>query len=232
MKTTLLIGAIALWSGSILAADSGPKDDVINAAKKLGNQANYSWKTTTTVPESARFRPGPLEGKTEKEGFTVIKMTFGDNTREAVLKGEKGALTDQDGAWQSLSELENSEGRGRFMAGMVRNFKNPAVQAVQLASGAKELKKEGEVCAGELTEDAAKEILRFRRGGDGPAISGAKGSVKFWVKDGVLAKYEYKVQGTVTFNNNDMEVDRTTTVETKDVGTTKVEVPAEAKSKL
>jgi hypothetical protein len=162
----------------------------------------------------------------------VIKMTFGDNTRQAVLKGDKGAVTDQEGAWQSLADLENSQGRGRFMAMMVRNFKTPAAQAAELASGAKELAKDGDVYAGELTEDAAKSLLRFRRGGDGPAVSNAKGSVKLWVKDGQLAKYEFKVQGTVTFNNNDMEVDRTTSVEIKDVGATKVEVPAEAKSKV
>ena len=232
MKTTILIGAIALMSGSILAADSGPKQDVISAAKKLGDKANYSWKTTVTVPEGARFRPGPVEGKTEKDGFTVLSMTIGDNTRQAVLKGDKGAVTDQDGAWQSLADLENSEGRGRFLALMVRGFKVPAAQAAEIASGAKELKQAGDVCAGELTEDAAKTLLRFRRGGDGPTVNNAKGSVKFWVKDGVLAKYEFKVQGSITFNNNDVDVDRTTVVEIKDVGATKVEVPAEAKSKL
>ena len=73
-----------------------------------------------------------------------------------------------------------------------------------------------------------------RRGsaGDGPAVSNPKGSVKFWIKDGALTKYEFKVQGKVTFNNNDMDVDRTTTTEVKDIGTTKVTVPEEAKKKL
>jgi hypothetical protein len=232
MKTTILLGAIALLSGSILAADSGPKQDVIGAAKNLGDKANYSWKTTVTVPEGTQFRPGPIEGKTEKDGFTILNITVRDNTRQAVLKGNKGAVTDQDGAWQSLADQENSEGRGRFLAMMVRNFKAPAAQAVELASGAKELNKEGDVYAGQLTEDAAKTLLRFRRGGDGPTVNNAKGSVKFWVKDGLLSKYEFKVQGSITFNNNDVDVDRTTVVEIKDVGATKVEVPAEAKSKL
>jgi hypothetical protein len=56
--------------------------------------------------------------------------------------------------------------------------------------------------------------------------------VKFWIKDGVLSKYEFKVTGKVSFNGNDRDVDRTTTVEIKDVGTTKVEVSDEAKKKL
>ena len=56
--------------------------------------------------------------------------------------------------------------------------------------------------------------------------------MKFWIKDGELSKYEFKVQGKVSFNGNERDVDRTTTVEIKDVGTTKVEVPEDAKKKL
>jgi hypothetical protein len=225
-------GATLFLAGALFAAQAGPKDEVIGAAKMLGGKANYSWKTTVVVPESARFRPGPTEGKTEKDGFTCVKMTFGENTTEVVLKGDKAAITNPDGGWQSLADLDASEGRGRFFGMMVRNIKTPAVQAAELANGAKELKLEGGAYVSDLTEEAAKSLLRFRRGGDGPEVSNAKGAVKFWVKDGVLVKYEFKVQGTVTFNNNDMEVDRKTTVEIKDVGATKIDVPAEAKAKL
>jgi hypothetical protein len=119
------------------------------------------------------------------------------------------------------------------MAGMARNFKAPAAQAVEVAQAAKELKKDSDVYSGDLTEEGAKNLMRFRRGGnDGPTINDAKGSAKFWVKDGVLTKYEYKVTGSMNFNGNDIDVDRTSTVEIKDVGSTKVEVPEGAKKKL
>ena len=36
----------------------------------------------------------------------------------------------------------------------------------------------------------------------------------------------------MNFNGNDIDVERTTTVETKDVGNTKVEIPEGAKKKL
>jgi hypothetical protein len=83
-------------------------------------------------------------------------------------------------------------------------------------------------------EAGAKELLTFcgRRGGNAPEPKNAKGSVKFWVKDGLLAKYELKLQGTMNFNGEDRDIDRTTTVEFKDVGTTKVDVPEAAKKKL
>jgi hypothetical protein len=71
-----------------------------------------------------------------------------------------------------------------------------------------------------------------RGGGTGPEISGAKGSVKFWVKDGVLSKYQLNLKGSISFNGNDRDIDRTTTVEIKDIGSTKIELPDEAKKKL
>jgi hypothetical protein len=87
-----------------------------------------------------------------------------------------------------------------------------------------------------LSEAAVKDLLLFggrrREGQEAPKIEGAKGSVKFWIKDGVLTKYETKVQGKVTAGDRENDVDRTTTVEIKDAGTTKLEVPDEAKQKL
>jgi len=232
MKRNILFSAMTLAAGSLIAAGSSPKDDITAAAKKLGEKPNYSWKTTVAVPADAQFRPGPTEGKTEKDGYTHVAMTFGDNTTQAVLKGDKAAVTDRDGEWQSATDLESAEGRGRFLGRMARNIKTPAVQAADLAAGAKDLKKDGDIYSGDLTEDVAKAFLRFGRGGDGPTVSNAKGSVKFWLKDGALAKYEYKLKGTVSFDGNDRDVERTTTVEIKDVGSTKVNVPEEAKKKL
>jgi len=234
MKKIILFNGMALLAASLIAADSGTKDDIKNAATKLGEKANYSWKTTVVVPESAQFRPGPTEGKTEKDGFTHVRMSFGDNTTQAVLKGDKAAVTNREGEWQSLADLDNAEGPGRFLGFFVRNITTPAVQAADLAAAAKDLKKDGDAYSSDLTEAGAKTLLTFRprSGGDGPSVSDAKGSVKFWIKDGELSKYEFKVQGKVSFNGNERDVERTTTVEIKDVGTTKVEVPEDAKKKL
>jgi len=229
--TALLTVATAFVAATLLAADSSPKDEVINAAKKLGDAANYTWRTTVAVPEDAPFKPGPTEGKTEKGGATMLNMSFGDNETKAVLKGDKGAATTPEGEWQSMEELANAEGPGRFMGMMLRNFKAPAAQAEQLAGFAKDLKKDGDVYSSDLTDEGAKTMLTFRRGGNA-TVTNPKGSVKFWVKDGMLTKYEFKVKGTVSFNGNDFDQDRTSTVVIKDVGTTKVTVPEAAQKKL
>jgi hypothetical protein len=229
MKKCMFLGLVLLTS-SILAAE--PKDEVTAAAKKLGEAASYSWNTKTVVPEGTQFRPGPSEGKVEKGGVTYFTTSINDNVSQTYLKGDKGAVSNPDGGWLSLAELENSEGFAKFRAAFARGFRAPAAQAEELAAATKSLKKEGDVYSGELTEEGAKSVMRFRRGGDGPAITGAKGTVKFWSKDGVLSKFEYAVKGSMEFNGNNFDIDRVTTVEVKDVGTTKLNVPDEVKSKL
>ncbi|MGH7952218.1 MAG: hypothetical protein ACREFE_09910, partial [Limisphaerales bacterium] len=223
MKKNVLFGVITLLSGSLLAADSSAKNDVAKAAASLGNQVNYSWTTTVEIGNNSRFKPGPTEGKTEKNGYTTLSMSFGDNTTEAVLKGTNGAIKLQDQDWQSLTEAAKDNGNGgfnpaMFLARMVQNYKVPAIEAADLAGEATDLKMGTNGISGDLTEDGAKGLLSFRgrRGGNGPDISNAKGSVTFWVKNGVLAKYQTHVSGTVSFNGNDRDVDRTTTVEIKD----------------
>lgn len=233
MKKQVLILSLSLLATPLFAADTSPKDDVIAATKKLADQTSYSWKTTVTVPEGSRFRPGPTEGKTERGGYTYLKMSFRDNSVEAVFKGEKAAVTDEDGAWQLVSEIESDSPR-RFIGGMVQNFKVPATEAKTLVDAVAELKTDGDVLSGDLTQEGAKALLTFRgrRNGNGPEISDAKGSVKFWIKDGAITKYEYHVTGKMDFNGNEREIDRTTTTEISDVGTTKLELPEAAKKKL
>ena len=234
MKKTTLLSAIILLAGSLIAAGSSPKEDVANAARELAGKANYSWTSTVGLPEGSRFRLGSTEGKTEKDGFTVFKMTMSDNTIQAAFKGDRAVISDSDGGWKSLSDLDTNENQSRNARAILRGFNAPARQAAELAAGAKELKRDGDVCSGELTDEAAKTLLTFgrRSGVDAPSVADAKGSVKFWSKDGVLAKYEFKVSGKVTSNGNERELERTRTVEIKEVGSTKVEVPEEAKKKL
>jgi len=250
MKTTLLF-ALALLSLPAVA-DENPADAVKAAAKKLGEAPNYSWTTTTKVPEDSQFKPGPTEGKTEKDGASWVSSSFGERKFETLIKNGNSLTKTEDG-WKTPEEIRAARGsggnsgeqggerrRGGGFGGMARSFKTPAVQAAELAGKARELKKDGDAISGELTEDAVKELLAF--GGRGrrpdaggeppPAPTGAKGSVKFWIKDGALAKMELHVEGTVKFGDNERKIDRTSTTEIKDVCTTKMDIPEDAKKKL
>jgi hypothetical protein len=227
MKTlaTTLLNLMLVGPVLVFAADS-PKDAVTAAAKKLGEQPNYSWKTTVVVPESAQFKPGPTEGRTEKDGYSHVTMSFGENMTEGVIKGDKTAVTDREGNWKLASELEGAEGQARFLGRMARNLKTPAAQIPDLLAATGDLKKDGDTYAGDLTEDGAKKQFRFGQ------PQNPKGSVKFWVKDGLLTKYEVKVSAKMDFGGNDVDATRTTTTEIQKVGETKVNIPTDAKKKF
>lgn len=264
MKPTLFLSAVAFVALPVLAIAeeaASPANEVKAAAAKLTEASGYAWKTTSAIPESGsgqgrgnRFRPGPSEGKINKEGFALIRQTRGDNTSEALVKNGKTVVKTADG-WKTGEELreqrrgerndnnanDGDRRRGRGFGGNIganfgRTFKAPAVQASELAGKTTELKKEGDTIKGDLTAAAAKELLSFggprRDGREGPQIDDPRGSVTFWIKDGALAKYEVKVAGSVSFNNNTRSLDRTTTTEISDVGSVTIDLPEEVKKKL
>lgn len=231
MKRNVLLGIFLTVAGSLLAAESSPKDEVSDAVKKLADASNYSWKSTV---EFGQFN-GSTDGKADKEGLVSLSMTFGDNTTQAFLKSGKGAVKSQDQDWQSLAELEaaTDQGPARFLLRRLQNFKTPAAEITNVVAKTKELKKDGDVYSADLTEAGAKELLSFgRRMGNAPEPKNAKGSIKIWIKSGAITKYVENVSGTVQFNGEDRDIDRTTTTEFKDVGATKIEVPEAAKKKL
>jgi hypothetical protein len=250
MKKNILFSMMVLVAGPLLAA---PKDDVKAAADALGNAANYTWQTTVDMGANSPFQMGPTDGKTEKGGFTTVSMSMMDNTSTVVLKGTNAAVQSPDNGWQTVAEATAGDGGGgggfgggpgMFAVRQAQNLKLPAVEAASLVDLAGDLKADSGKITGDLTTDGAKAQLsmggRGRRGGGGPGSPGGggpevtnpKGTVTFWITDGKLTKYSFHVSGSMSFGGNDMEMDRTTTVAIKDVGTTKVEVPADAKKKL
>jgi hypothetical protein len=243
MKKNIFLGMMILAAAPLLAADASPKDEVTSAVAALGSAANYSWHSAVESPGGGgRFGRGPTDGKTEKGGCTWISMTRGDNTTIAVLQGTNGAINTPDNGWQSLKEATADDGGGgfnpmMFLARSLQNYRVPDMQVADLVGAAKDLTSGTNGISGDLTDDGAKALLSFGppRGGngdDGPTITNPKGSVTFTLADGKLVKYSFHVSGTMSFNGNDRDVDRTTTVEIKDVGTTKIEVPEDAKKKL
>jgi hypothetical protein len=225
MKQLLLLSFALFTTAGLCAADSSARDEVTAAAKKLDSRSNYSWKATVVVPESAPFKPGPTEGKTEKDGFTYVEISFGDNMTEAVKKGDKAVIT-VEGEWKLASELENEEGFGRFLGALAKNIKTPAMQLLEVVPLSKEWKKDGDVYSAELTAEGAKKQFRIGE------PQNPKGAIKVWVKEGMISKMEVKVEARMEFNGNEFDASRTTTTEIKNVGTTKVPVPEGAKKKL
>ena len=104
-----------------------------------------------------------------------------------------------------------------------------------IIAGYHELNADGDVASGTLSDTAAK-LLLVHAGQKEVTPLTAAGTFRLWMKDGVVVKYEIKLEGTiaVTTNGNRREVTvhQTSTTEVKNVGTTKFDVPEEAQKKL
>jgi hypothetical protein len=210
---------------------------------------NYSWSSAAT---GGRGNQQPVEYKANKEGyatFTAAGFQGGDST-DIVMKGDKGAAKMADG-WKSTAELQKASddaaagGGGGFGPEFIvlfrmNSFSTPAAQAKALLDKATNVKKTDDTYTADLAEASAKDLMSFRRPGGAAAagnapqmtVKDAKGTLKLTVKDGMLSKVEIHLTGTRTFQDNDTPVDQTTTLTIKEVGTTKVTVPDDAKKKL
>jgi len=167
-------------------------------------------------------------------------MMRGDNTYEGAFRGDRGISKTEQG-WRFLADAASRAGGGdrradptAAIARMLLTFRTPAVDAQELAGKAKELTKSGDTFTAELTEESARTLLPVggRRGGSGPSVTDARGKVTFFTKEGVLVRYEYTVQGTVEANGKRRLIEQTTTTSVKGIGSTRLDLPAEAKLKI
>jgi hypothetical protein len=243
MPHRVLCSAIALSIvlASSVAARAADKDDALAAIKKLADAPNYSWSTEL---QGGFGNQQPVEYKTEKDGYTafIAASQQGDPT-DIVMKGAQSVAKMADG-WKSAAELQKAvDDAGGFSPELMvlfrmTNFDAPATQCKALLEKAANIKKTNDVFTADLAETSAKELATFKMPASMTAnfpamtVKDAKGTLKLWVKDGTLNKMEIHLTGARTFNDQDMPVDETTTVTIKDVGTTKLTVPDDAKKKL
>ena len=242
----MIIAFLAVTALGYSAQAAEPKETVADAIKGLKEKSNYSWSTKSEMANS-QFPAMVTKGKTERDGFTLISSEGPNGEIQAAKKGEKSVVKMEEG-WKTAEELrqggQGGQGRGRMFSRRLLTAPAPVDDAGELLKDCKEVKtSEGGLFTAELTEQAAKDNASFfgrRRGVQGgggggftpPEPKDAKGSVKFWVKDGVLVKYELKTSAKITFQEQDRDIDRTTTTELSNIGSPKVEVAEEVKKKL
>ena len=235
MKKILLIGLTGIMASWLSAADSSPIGKLTAAAKQLGDKGNYSWTMATKEADGGAGRLGPIDGKTDASKLMFLSLTPGGIPVEVYMKGDKGTARALEG-WQTLDEIAQTGGSAAAIVRYLKTYKAPAAQSAELAGDLKEVKEADGALSGELKDEALKKILiigmRQREGQEPPKITDSMGTVKFWVKEGALTKYEINVQGKITSGERVNDINRTMTIEIKDVGTTKIEVPEEAKPKL
>ncbi|MBM3847635.1 MAG: hypothetical protein FJ405_15285 [Verrucomicrobia bacterium] len=229
--TLALLAGFTICLTSLNSAAADLKQELIDGIRKLEQASGYSWSYVPKVTgsESAGRSQAPFSGKTDKDGYALIQGKSGDTEVELATKGEK-LVVNYNGGWISTAEI----GEQNSTVKRLRLIKRPSEEARLLADKALGLKKGTD---GAITTDLdgawAKEIFSLlgRRAAAAPS---AQGLARFFLKDGVLHKYEFTVRGKIRSRDDTQEVDliNTITVEIKDVGNTTLEIPEEAKQKL
>ncbi len=241
IRRALVFTVIFCATASLALADA--KDDVNAAVQKLADASSYSWSSTI----EGGFGAGTTTGKFQKDVGAAISIPMRDTSYDIVVNGDKGAVKTDDG-WKSAAELAADNGGGggggggfnlqRFLARIVQNYRTPVQMMQDILAKSPDFTKADDAYTADLSADQAKDLFTFgrRRGNNAntpaPEVTNPKATVKLWITDGAVSKSQIHLTGTMSFNGNDTDVDRTTTVEFKDVGSTTVDIPAEAKTAM
>jgi hypothetical protein len=124
---------------------------------------------------------------------------------------------------------------GLHYSNLQKTLSRPHEELAFIVASGTDLKADGDVVSGTLSDTAAK-LLLVHAGQKELTPLTASGTFKLWVKDGALVKYEVKLEGRIAVLTNgdrhEVDVHQTAVTEIKSVGTTKVDVPDGAKKKL
>ena len=240
---------MAVLAASLLLGRAAD-DDLDKAAAKAAEMGNYTATITTKMEGGGggggggdARAPQPVEMNVKADAPVHLKS----GEIEAYRKGDAMAVKSGE-TWKRLEAPQRGQGgggerpdRATMAAQRLRSVRAPHEVLKELKSAAfKEVKKEdgdgGRIFSGDLTDEALKALRPAgRRGGQGgggadrPAPK-STGTAKIWVNgDGAVTKYEIHTE-TTSKNRDDEDVTLkfTSTVEIKDVGTTKYDVPEDA----
>lgn len=231
MKTVTSILTCIATSGLLAWADDESTAAVMQAARAISHENGYAWTSTSASAAGTHdWRQGPTHGKAQKNGYTYVTFTLGDGTVEMAFHREKSVIKWSD-QWYGLGDLKEDVA---WIADRLKTYKAAAEEAAFLAQHSPDLQpgQDGDY-AGKIDDDALRFLLsRGRRQVEN--VAEIKGTVRFWIQDGRLQKYQYNLKGPVPYGSEGaiVSLDRTTTVELKDIGNVDVKIPPAAEEKL
>ncbi|HUB26562.1 MAG TPA: serpin family protein [Tepidisphaeraceae bacterium] len=209
MCRRLVFGIGMVLTIGAITASASPKEVVAAAIQKLADSGDYAWRTVdaddaappdadfeTVVPAFSQNPQTQLEGKLQPDGLVAVRVQNGDWIVNCFLENGRMAVQGERG-WTSEYQLLHGQ---VFMPGAEEAIAHaefllpPAVELRELLKRIPDLRRDGDAFVGNLPEKAAIEMLEgLKRGqNDGQEwrLAQASASVKFWVTDGALSKYQ------------------------------------------
>lgn len=225
------------------------QEDLDVALDKAANLKNYTAVISMKLEGLDPSGKGPIPIRIQVQ--PTLPWHYSGGTFEAYRFGPIAALKEPKGGWKKVDASETSKaGNGKrkntrhFATMMLRYLRTPHELLGTLGKQVKELVKLESVNGLRvyrvtLTPEAAKElgstgIESARRAGsdEKPRLEYA-GTVTFWVTaDHMITKYEICTEAKGHFGDREVNGRRTQTVDFSEIGSTKYEVPSDAKKVL
>ena len=124
---------------------------------------------------------------------------------------------------------------GRAYSNLQLGVSHPHEELGVIVGSHDELKVEGDIVTGSLT-DLGAQLLLVRDGQKYIEPVSAAGTFKLWLRDGMVLKYQISLEGTLKVHlqsgRQRVRVHQVTDTLLKDIGSTTFEVPAQAREKL
>lgn len=211
------IRTLALLSIGLIPAlgYSTPADDLAAAIGHLNAASSLTW---IVKPDRAAPRTTPIEWQTDQQGW-ILGRWLSDDEPWSVSDGSQRFVRKQ-GRWTRTGTPSLPEDASFLRA-------RAAVENVTDIAGALlNIRIEGDAIVGDLKPEFAARQLTF----DSGPPTDASGSARFWVKDGVLQRYQVHRQGTIRHRGETRAHNTTIEVQFTNIGSTKVVVPTQLRA--
>jgi len=211
-----LVSALRRNATGSPAAGGAHSDNQVNAIfsgdEKLVIEVGDAWK-----------KPDELKSPDTRGGYSG-RGRFGGGM--GGRRGRRGGMpVNPEGGEQPMPAFSNLQ----------LALSRPHEELSIIVAGYTDLKVDGDVVSGALTETGAKLLLVHAGQKEITPLTGS-GTFRLWLKDGGLVKYEITLEGTLAItsggNRREVQVHQNAVTQIRNIGTTTFEVPAEAKKKL
>ena len=236
---TKTFGIPAIWLVVALGwplRAAAPAEPLFAALDALQAAPNCTWVIATEMT-GAPFNVAPIRGRTDSEGWLVLEAELPGTVRRAAGRGRDRVVEAADG-WRSGAEIEGLRAEERQVARDLGAVPTPVDELTGLLPILGGLRREADGSYfGAVPEDTAERLIRAivsgrAPGGFVPELRAPFGNVRVWLRDGRLQRYVISAAATASLPFGTKEIKRVSTVEIREVGATRVDVPAEAKAKL
>jgi hypothetical protein len=177
-------------------------------------QTDDGWKTPSELPNS--------------------NLRESDSRRS--YPGSSGRSRSGRGSGTAGAPVSGPRGRSdRGYSNLQLGISHPHEELAVIVGSHQNFKIDGDTVSGVLT-DLGAQLLLVRDGQESITPLRASGTFKLWLRDGMVVKYQVQLEGTLSVRlstqSREVTVHQTTETVLKDIGTTRVDVPAEARAKL